>query len=221
LRRPVRDRRFRAPRPPARPRGRLAAPAVRDQRPAQLRLDRARAGPPARHPTARVRRPAAGRDRADRARPRPRHGLVRLTGSRAADRSYWHPAMQAVLAACRTALARPGGVRAPTAAGVTAERGIPTSRGRGGYCTVGPREYHPQELAPHEAFEAMPWEVWAWSLYRRSVCRRAEPNPGHHALVRLDAALPDRLALVTPNVDGLHPRPRSPHAPPVPLHRDI
>jgi NAD-dependent deacetylase len=63
--------------------------------------------------------------------------------------------------------------------------------------------------------------VWAWYLYRRSVCRRALPNAGHHALVRLAAHLPDRFALVTQNVDGLHRRAGSPDAQTFPIHGDI
>ncbi|HEU0032346.1 MAG TPA: Sir2 family NAD-dependent protein deacetylase [Kofleriaceae bacterium] len=129
--------------------------------------------------------------------------------------------MQDVLAACAAALDRPGRVLALTGAGVSAESGIPTFRGKEGYWTVGAREYHPQELATHEAFSAMPWEVWAWYLYRRTVCRRAEPNAGHHALVRLAGALPERFALVTQNVDGLHRRAGSPDAATFPIHGDI
>jgi NAD-dependent deacetylase len=129
--------------------------------------------------------------------------------------------MQAVLAACRAALARPGAVIALTGAGVSAESGIPTFRGKEGYWTIGAREYHPQELATHAAFEEMPWEVWAWYLYRRTVCRRAQPNAGHHALVRLAQALPERFALVTQNVDGLHRRAGSPDAQTFPIHGDI
>jgi NAD-dependent deacetylase len=114
--------------------------------------------------------------------------------------------MEAVLAACRAALDRGDGrIVVLTGAGVSAESGIPTFRGKDGYWTVGAREYHPQELATHEAFEQMPWDVWAWYLYRRTVCRNAGPNDGHRALVRLDA-LGDRFALVTQNVDGLHRR---------------
>ncbi len=108
-----------------------------------------------------------------------------------------------------------------TGAGVSAESGIPTFRGKEGYWTVGAREYHPQELATFEAFGQMPWDVWAWYLYRRGVCRRADPNPGHRALVRLDAALGDRFALVTQNVDGLHRRAGSPSARTFPIHGDI
>jgi NAD-dependent deacetylase len=129
--------------------------------------------------------------------------------------------MNAVLDACRAALARPGPVIALTGAGVSAESGIPTFRGKDGYWTIGAREYHPQELATCAAFEDMPWDVWAWYLYRRGVCRRAEPNAGHHALARLAAALPERFALVTQNVDGLHRRAGSPDATTFPIHGDI
>src|SRR5215467_12132598 len=129
--------------------------------------------------------------------------------------------MEPVVAACREALAREGRVVVLTGAGISAESGIPTFRGKEGYWTVGSKEYHPQELATHEAFTAMPWDVWAWYLYRRTVCRRAEPNPGHHAIVRMAAALPDRFALVTQNVDGLHRRAGSPDASTYPIHGDI
>lgn len=128
---------------------------------------------------------------------------------------------QDVIARCRTALARDGAVLALTGAGVSAESGIPTFRGKEGYWTVGSREYHPQELATHEAFSRMPWDVWAWYLYRRGVCRAAEPNAGHAALVRWDAALGDRFGLVTQNVDGLHRRAGSPMSRTYPIHGDI
>ena len=83
---------------------------------------------------------------------------------------------------------------------------MPTFRGKEGYWTVGSRNYHPQELATREAFSHMPDEVWRWYLYRRSVCRRAAPNAGHMALVRLEERFGERFALVTQNVDGLHLR---------------
>ena len=120
--------------------------------------------------------------------------------------------MDDVIAACREVLARDGRVVALTGAGVSAESGIPTFRGKEGYWTIGAREYHPQELATRAAFDAMPWQVWAWYLYRRGVCRTAEPNAGHRALVAWDGALGDRFALVTQNVDGLHRRAGSPDA---------
>jgi NAD-dependent deacetylase len=129
--------------------------------------------------------------------------------------------MERVIAACRAALARDGHVLALTGAGVSAESGIPTFRGKEGYWTVGAREYHPQELATHEAFVTMPWEVWAWYLYRRGVCRRAAPNGAHQALVDWDRALGDRFGLITQNVDGLHGRAGSPRERTYPIHGDI
>ena len=126
-----------------------------------------------------------------------------------------------VIAACKTALGTDGRVVALTGAGVSAESGIPTFRGKEGYWTVGSRDYHPQELATHEAFVRMPWDVWAWYLYRRGVCNAAAPNAAHHALVRWDAVLGDRFALVTQNVDGLHRRAGSPDARMFPIHGDI
>ena len=129
--------------------------------------------------------------------------------------------MDDVIAACRAALARPGRVLALTGAGVSAESGIPTFRGKDGYWTVGSTEYHAQELATRAAFERMPWEVWAWYLYRRGVCRAAAPNAAHRALVDLAAALGERFALITQNVDGLHRRAGSPDATTFAIHGDI
>ncbi len=129
--------------------------------------------------------------------------------------------MDKVLDACRDAIANKGFIVALTGAGVSAESGIPTFRGKEGYWTIGSREYHPQELATHEAFDQMPWEVWAWYLYRRGVCTSASPNDGHRALVDMATAHADRFALVTQNVDGLHRRAGSPDASTFPIHGDI
>jgi NAD-dependent deacetylase len=112
-------------------------------------------------------------------------------------------------------------VIALTGAGVSAESGIPTFRGKEGYWTIGAEEFHPQELATRDAFSRMPWDVWAWYLYRRGVCRGAEPNAAHRALVEWDAALGERFALITQNVDGLHRRAGSPDARLHEIHGDI
>ena len=106
----------------------------------------------------------------------------------------------------RDALGDTGMLVVLTGAGISAESGIPTFRGKEGYWTVGSTEYHPQELATHAAFRRMPWAVWAWYLYRRGVCRAAAPNDAHRALARAEAALGDRFVLITQNVDGLHRR---------------
>ncbi len=101
---------------------------------------------------------------------------------------------------------RAGRVVALTGAGISAESGIPTFRGAEGYWVVGSRNYMPQEMATRERFDEAPEEVWRWYLYRFGVCRHAQPNDGHRALVALDRALGDRFHLVTQNIDGLHLR---------------
>lgn len=104
------------------------------------------------------------------------------------------------------AIEKEGLVVVLTGAGISAESGIPTFRGRDGYWTIGSRNYQPEELATMSAFLEMPRELWAWYLKRRADCRRAEPNAGHLALAALDARLGDRMRLITQNIDGLHLR---------------
>ncbi len=105
-----------------------------------------------------------------------------------------------------TSLLGSGNLVVLTGAGISAESGIPTFRGKEGYWVAGSREYQPQEMATHAMFARDPAAVWAWYLYRRSLCRHAAPNPGHRALVDLERLLGDRFRLVTQNVDGLHIR---------------
>jgi len=93
-----------------------------------------------------------------------------------------------------------------TGAGISAESGIPTFRGKEGYWVVGSRNYMPQEMATQEMFLRTPDEVWRWYLYRFGVCKDAKPNAGHQALVDLERALGGRFDLVTQNIDGLHRR---------------
>ncbi|RPI12642.1 MAG: NAD-dependent deacylase [Lysobacterales bacterium] len=89
-----------------------------------------------------------------------------------------------------------------TGAGISAESGIPTFRDA---LTGLWENFRPEELASPEAFEQDPAFVWKWYEWRRELVRRAEPNPGHHALAELARRVP-RLTLVTQNVDGLHQR---------------
>ena len=91
-----------------------------------------------------------------------------------------------------------------TGAGVSAESGIPTFRGKGGYW----RNFDPAQLATPEAFANDPKLVWAWYRERRDRIRKAQPNPAHEAIVRLAAHAADFL-LVTQNVDDLHLRAKS------------
>ncbi len=86
-----------------------------------------------------------------------------------------------------------------TGAGISAESGIPTFRGPGGLW----RSFRPEDLATPQAFERDPRLVWEWYDWRRGLIAQARPNPGHEALVSLEARIPDFL-LITQNVDGLH-----------------
>lgn len=93
-----------------------------------------------------------------------------------------------------------------TGAGISAESGIPTFRGPEGYWTVGSREYRPEEMATSHMYRLDPDAVWQWYLYRLGVCRNAQPNAGHRAVVHMEASLGQCFTLITQNVDGLHSR---------------
>lgn len=108
-----------------------------------------------------------------------------------------------------------------TGAGISAESGIPTFRGPEGFWSVGSRVYAPQEMATQGFFQEDPDAVWSWYLYRRTLCRRAQPNAAHMALVRLEQALQERFVLVTQNVDGLHERAGSSKARTYEIHGNL
>ncbi|HEY6107157.1 MAG TPA: Sir2 family NAD-dependent protein deacetylase, partial [Anaeromyxobacteraceae bacterium] len=103
------------------------------------------------------------------------------------------PKLERILGEVRQAR---GTVLVLTGAGISAESGIPTFRGKEGYWVVGSRNYLPQEMATHDMFLRNPEESWRSYLYRFGVVRHAEPNAGHRALVALEQALQDRFTLV-------------------------
>lgn len=88
-----------------------------------------------------------------------------------------------------------------TGAGISADSGIPTFRGKDGYW----RKLDPTKLATPEAFRANPQLVWDWYLYRRKIVSEAQPNAGHEVIAKLSHAAREFL-LVTQNVDDLHER---------------
>src|SRR5919198_1930280 len=103
-----------------------------------------------------------------------------------------------------------------TGAGVSAESGIPTFRGKDGYW----RKLDPIKLATPEAFARDPELVWQWYRERRQRIRNAQPNAGHEAIARL-AQHADEFLLVTQNVDDLHERAGLAKAEMVQIHGDI
>jgi NAD-dependent deacetylase len=103
-----------------------------------------------------------------------------------------------------------------TGAGVSAESGIPTFRGRDGYW----RNLDPAKLATPEAFASDPKLVWEWYRERQLRIRNAEPNAAHEAITKL-AKHADEFLLVTQNVDDLHARAGTPAERMVRIHGDI
>ena len=103
-----------------------------------------------------------------------------------------------------------------TGAGVSAESGIPTFRGKDGYW----RNLDPTKLATPEAFARDPQLVWDWYRERRERIRNARPNAAHEAIARL-AQRTDEFLLVTQNVDDLHGRAGIPAQKMVRIHGDI
>jgi len=103
-----------------------------------------------------------------------------------------------------------------TGAGVSAESGIPTFRGKDGYW----RNLDPAKLATPEAFAKDPGLVWQWYRERRQRIRDAQPNPAHKAIAKL-AQHAHEFLLVTQNVDDLHARAGSPKEKMVQIHGDI
>jgi NAD-dependent deacetylase len=109
-----------------------------------------------------------------------------------------------------------GRVLVITGAGVSAESGIPTFRGKDGYW----RNLDPAKLATPEAFARDPKLVWDWYRERRERIRSAQPNAAHHALAKL-AQHADEFLLVTQNVDDLHARAGLAKEKMVQIHGDI
>ncbi|TGL65756.1 SIR2 family NAD-dependent protein deacylase [Leptospira sarikeiensis] len=92
-------------------------------------------------------------------------------------------------------------VLALTGAGISAESGVPTFRGKEGLW----KQYRAEELATPQAFSKDPKLVWEWYLWRMELISEKSPNPAHFALAELEKIKSD-FFLITQNVDGLHKR---------------
>lgn len=86
-----------------------------------------------------------------------------------------------------------------TGAGMSAESGVPTYRGKGGTWS----EYDPEQVACQAAFERDPEHVWAFHNLRREAVAKCIPNSGHAIVAAAERALPS-VTVVTQNIDGLH-----------------
>jgi NAD-dependent deacetylase len=86
-------------------------------------------------------------------------------------------------------------------AGMSAESGVPTYRGKGGVWS----EYNYQEYACQQAFDRDPEKVWDFHDKRRVTVAACLPNQGHEIVAVVQRDNP-ATAIVTQNIDGLHQR---------------
>lgn len=89
-----------------------------------------------------------------------------------------------------------------TGAGVSAESGLPTFRGKDGLW----EGHRFEDVACPDAFRRDPSLVNRFYNLRRAALKTVEPNAAHLALARLQREYPGKLTLVTQNVDDLHER---------------
>ena len=86
-----------------------------------------------------------------------------------------------------------------TGAGVSAESGIPTFRGKDGLW----KRFRVEDLATPQASARNPRLVWEWYKWRMRIVFQAKPNSAHLAIARLEKEGVVK-AVITQNVDGLH-----------------
>ncbi|XP_067651269.1 NAD-dependent protein deacylase-like [Haliotis asinina] len=107
------------------------------------------------------------------------------------------------MAAFRKDFAKAKHIVVLTGAGVSAESGVPTFRGAGGFW----RKYQAQDLATPEAFQENPSLVWEFYHYRREVMLSKSPNAAHKAIAECEKRLASqgrRVVVITQNIDELH-----------------
>ena len=80
-----------------------------------------------------------------------------------------------------------------TGAGISAESGVPTFRGKEGLWG----KFKPEELATMEAFMANPEIVWEWYNWRRELMNKVEPNRGHMAITAIEKES-QNFTMITP-----------------------
>lgn len=88
-----------------------------------------------------------------------------------------------------------------TGAGISAESGIPTFRGKDGIWN----KLKPEELANFNAFMRNPQMVWEWYNHRKKIIHESKPNAGHIAIAEFEKYF-DEVTVVTQNIDNLHRR---------------
>ncbi|MFN3198926.1 MAG: SIR2 family NAD-dependent protein deacylase [Bradymonadia bacterium] len=85
-----------------------------------------------------------------------------------------------------------------TGAGLSAESGVPTYRGKGGMWS----QYNYEEYACQEAFDRNPEKVWDFHNARREVVAGCDPNRAHRLIADIKREKPG-TSIITQNIDGL------------------
>jgi len=88
-----------------------------------------------------------------------------------------------------------------TGAGISAESGIPTFRGRGGLW----EKYDPNEFATVSALRKNPKKVWKFYVEFFNLMKNSKPNKAHIAIGELEK-MGIIKAVITQNIDDLHER---------------
>ena len=88
-----------------------------------------------------------------------------------------------------------------TGAGISAESGIPTFRGKDGIWN----KLKPEELANFDAFLRNPALVWEWYKHRKQIIKESKPNKGHLAIAETQNIFPE-VTVITQNIDNFHKR---------------
>lgn len=101
-----------------------------------------------------------------------------------------------------------------TGAGISAESGVPTFRGKDGLW----KQFRAEDLATPEAFYRDPALVWEWYNWRRGLMVKVEPNPAHFVLAQWENIFP-QFSVITQNIDGLHQKAGSKNV--IELHGNI
>jgi NAD-dependent deacetylase len=98
-----------------------------------------------------------------------------------------------------TRLKNASAVTVITGAGISAESGVPTFRGKDGLW----ENQNVEELATTQTLKNNPDLFWKFYNWRKKLINEVKPNLGHYALVDFERIYED-FVLVTQNVDNLH-----------------
>jgi NAD-dependent deacetylase len=114
-------------------------------------------------------------------------------------------ALQSLPESLRRALASVRSVGVITGAGISAESGIPTYRGKGGVYDDPELGDRVMEDVSGHTLASDPDRTWRTVARMALHSQRAEPNAAHRAIAAIEQKV-ERFVLLTQNVDGLHQR---------------